>query len=53
MSDNGGEVNNELLCKGCEQFNITVKSKAAEGPWSNGIVEKHNEKYNSKKWLKS
>ena len=49
LSDNGGEVNNKLLCKVCEQFNITMKSKAAKGPWSNDIVEKRNEKYNSKK----
>ena len=42
MSDNWGEFNNELLREVCEQFNITIKSTAAEAPWSNGIVERHN-----------
>ena len=36
---NGGELNNELLY---EQFNITMKSTAAEAPWSNGIAERHD-----------
>ena len=35
LSDNGGKFNNELLCVVCEQFNITMKSTAAEAPWSN------------------
>ena len=39
---NGGELNNELLCEVCEQFNITMKSTAAEAPWSNGIAERHD-----------
>ena len=39
---NGAEFNNELLCEVCEQFNITMKSTAAEAPWSNGIVERHD-----------
>ena len=42
LSDNWGEFNNELLREVCEQFNITIKSTAAEAPWSNGIVERHN-----------
>ena len=25
-----------------EQLNINMKQTAAESPWSNGIVEKHN-----------
>ena len=25
-----------------EQFNITMKTTAAESPWSNDIVERHN-----------
>ena len=25
-----------------EQFNITLKTTAAESPWSNGMVERHN-----------
>ena len=39
---NGAEFNNELLCEVCEQFNITMKSTAAEAPWSNIIVERHD-----------
>ena len=42
MSDNGEEFNNELLRKLCEQFNISINSTAAEGPWYNGIGEQHN-----------
>ena len=42
LSDYGGEFNNELLREVCEKFNITMKSTAAEAPWSNGIVEQHN-----------
>ena len=42
MSDNGGEFNNELLRELYEQFSISVKSTAAEAPWSNGKVERHN-----------
>ena len=41
LSVNGGEFNNKLLCELCEQFNISVKSTAAEAPWSNGIVKQH------------
>ena len=26
----------------CEKFNITVKTTAAEAPWSNGLCERHN-----------
>ena len=26
----------------CESFGITVKTTAAESPWSNGLVERHN-----------
>ena len=42
MSDNGRKFNNKLLRELCEQFNISVKSIAAEEPWSNCIVERHN-----------
>ena len=42
VSDNGSEFNNELLCEVCVQFSITMKSTAAEAPWSNGIIEQHN-----------
>ena len=42
LSDNGIEFNNELLREVCEQFNITMKSTAAETPRSNGITEQKN-----------
>ena len=38
LSDNGGQFNNELLREVCEQFNITIKSTAAEVPWSNVLL---------------
>ena len=43
MSDNGGEVANTEFLSLCESFNITVKTKAAESPWSNEIVERNNQ----------
>ena len=42
FSDNGGEFNNEKFREMCERFNITVKTTAAEAPWSNGLCERHN-----------
>ena len=42
ISDNGGEFNNELLRDPGEQLNTRVLTTAAESPWSNGIVERHN-----------
>ena len=43
MSDNGGEFANAEFLSLCESFNITVKTTAAESPWSNGIVERNNQ----------
>ena len=37
----GIEFNNEMRTLG-EMFNITIKTTAAESPWSNGIVERLN-----------
>ena len=42
LSDNGGEFNNETLREMSERYNITVKTTAAEAPWSNGLCERHN-----------
>ena len=42
ISDNGGEFNNTLFTNMAELFNINVKPTAAESPWSNGMVERHN-----------
>ena len=43
LSDNGGEFNNPVLRELCEKCGIFVNTTAAESPWSNGIVERHNE----------
>ena len=42
LSDNGGEFNNDVFREMGEQLNINIETTAAESPWSNGIVEKHN-----------
>ena len=42
ISDNGDEFNNTLFTNMAELFNINVKPTAAESPWSNGMVERHN-----------
>ena len=43
LSDNGGEFNNSLFLNMTEQFNtITLETTAAESPWSNGMVKRHN-----------
>ena len=43
LSDNGGEFNNAEVRDMCENFNIEVKTTAAESPWSNGLLERHNQ----------
>ena len=43
QSDNGGEFNNAEVHDMCENFNIEVQTTAAESPWSNGLVERHNQ----------
>ena len=42
LSDNGGEFNNKELLDLCDKCNLRVLTTAAESPWSNGLVEKHN-----------
>ncbi|VDI61048.1 Hypothetical predicted protein [Mytilus galloprovincialis] len=43
-SDNGGEFNNdEVRDIVAENFNIEVKTTAAYSPWSNGLLERHNQ----------
>ena len=42
LSNNGGEFNNDVFREMDEQLNINIKTTAAESPWSNRIVEKHN-----------
>ena len=43
LSDNIGEFNYEEFNQLCKKFNITVKATAAESPWSNGVVDRHND----------
>ena len=42
LTDNGGEFANAEFLQMCEAMNITVKVTAAESPFSNGLVERHN-----------
>ena len=42
MDDNCGEFSNMDFMDMCETLGITVKTTAAESPWSNGLVEQHN-----------
>ena len=42
FSDNGGEFVSKDFIDFCENFNIKIKTTAAESPWSNGICECHN-----------
>ena len=42
LSDNGREFNNKDLIELGEKCNIRIKTTAAESPWSNGLVERHN-----------
>ena len=42
FSDNGGEFNNEVFREMNEKLNIETKTTAAESPFSNGTVERHN-----------
>lgn len=43
FSDNGGEFNNEEVRDMAENFNIEVKTTAGYSPWSNGLIERHNQ----------
>ena len=42
LSDNGGEFNNEAFREMNEKMNIHTATTAAESPFSNGTVERHN-----------
>ena len=42
LTDNGGEFANEKYKEMNEKLNIEVCHTAAESPWSNGMVERHN-----------
>ena len=43
LNDNGGEFVNSEMIEFSEQFNIILKTTAAESAWSNGLCERHNE----------
>merc|ERR1712215_103609 len=42
LSDNGGEFSNERFREMNEKLNIETATTAAESPFSNGMVERHN-----------
>ena len=42
LVDNGGEFCNDEFITFCENMNIRICTTAAESPWSNGLVERHN-----------
>ena len=42
LTDNGGEFSNAVFLSLAEAMNIRVLNTAAESPWSNGLVERHN-----------
>ncbi|XP_067658382.1 uncharacterized protein [Haliotis asinina] len=43
FSDNGGKFNSSEMRDLCENFNIEIKTTAAYSPWSNGLLERHNQ----------
>ena len=43
LNDNGGEFANSDFIDMCEQLNIIPLTTAAESPWANGVVERHNQ----------
>lgn len=43
FSDHGGEFNNDKVRDMAENFNIEIKTTAAYSPWSNGLLELHNQ----------
>ena len=42
LTANGGEFANAKFIEMAEPLGITVKTMAAEAPWSNGLIEKQN-----------
>ena len=43
LFDNGGEFINDEVEELCEKFNISIRTTAAESPWSNGLCERAND----------
>ena len=42
MIDNGRKFADSQFIEMCENLGIILKTTAAESPWSNGLVERHN-----------
>ena len=42
LQDNGSEFNNYEFQDMSENLNVEIATTAAESPWSNGVVERHN-----------
>ena len=42
LVDNGVEFANREFITYCKNMNIQICTTAAESPWSNGVVERHN-----------
>ena len=42
LSDNGREFDNQDFRDMCQNLNVIVRITAAQSPWSNGVVERHN-----------
>ena len=42
LTDNGGEFDSEVFRDMCQNFNVDTRTTAAQSPWSNGVVERHN-----------
>ena len=42
LSDNGREFDNQDFRDMCQNLNVIVRTTAAQSPWSNGVVERHN-----------
>ena len=42
LVDNGGEFDDTELQRLCENFDITICTTAADSPWSNSLIERHN-----------
>ena len=43
LTDNGGEFCNEEFRTNAENLDIKLLNSPAESPWSNGVVERHNQ----------
>ena len=42
LVDTGGEFANREFLDMCDKCNVRILTTAAESPWSNGLIEKHN-----------